>query len=195
MRILVLFILVGITMTLNVNSQPTPKSDWDSFVREFIESYFKHHPDFAVYQGRHEFDGKFPDWTPEGLKKQAMWLKDQKKAALAFAGLNEQQSFERDYLVSVTDKDLFWLETAELPYVNPTFYNLDPNVYVTRPYASLEVRLKSYVAYATGIPAATEQIKKNLRTPLPKTFVDIGRISFGGWPRIFRTMCPAFSRA
>jgi len=182
--------MIGLAMDQNVHSQPKPASNWDMFMTQFIESYFIHHPDFAVYQGRHEFDGKFPDWTPEGLKKQVSWLKEQKKAAQAFKALNNQQNFERDYLVSVVDKDLFWLETVELPYRNPTFYNLDPNVYVARPYAPLETRMKAFVAYAKGIPAATEQIRKNIRTPLPKTFVDIGRISFGGLASYYQNDVP-----
>jgi len=168
-------------------------NDWNSFVHRFIESYFVHHPDFAVYQGRHEFDGKLPDWTPEGFGKQITWLKEQRKAALAFEAesLDQQQSFEREYLISIIDKDLFWLEKAESPFRNPTFYNLDPNVYLARPYAPLETRLKAYTAYAKGIPAAAEHIKRNLRTPLPKTFVDIGRITFGGLASYYTNDVPA----
>ena len=37
---------------------------WDAFTHDFIEATFKAQPQFAVWAGRHEFDGKLPDWTP-----------------------------------------------------------------------------------------------------------------------------------
>src|SRR5574341_648473 len=188
------FLLAATFLTIqsHAQTQTLMTSDaWESFLHNFIEAYFSYHPDFAVYQGRHEFDGKFPDWTPEGFRRQSAWLKERRTAALNFkAGLSEAESFERDYLIAVIDKDLFWLEKAESPSRNPTFYNLDPTVYVSRPYASLEVRLKAYTSYAKGIPSAAEQIRKNLRTPLPRTFVDIGRITFGGLASYYQNDVP-----
>jgi len=179
-------ILSLIAMTASP-AQPEP-TDWPSFVHQFIESYFKIHPDFAVYSGRHEFDGMLPDWTPEGLKAEAAWLHMERDAASKYLGKSER--FERDYLIAVIDKDLFWLEVARSPYKNPTYYGLDPNVYIARPYAPPDVRLKAYIKYANNIPAAAEQIRKNLVTPLPKTFVDIGRITFGGLASYYENDVP-----
>jgi hypothetical protein len=39
------------------------QGEWPRFVSDFIETYFEANPQFAVYQGRHEFDGRLPDWT------------------------------------------------------------------------------------------------------------------------------------
>jgi hypothetical protein len=44
-------------------------------VNHFIEAYFVAHPDFAVDAGRHEFDGKLPDWSPAALSKEAERLR------------------------------------------------------------------------------------------------------------------------
>ena len=38
-------------------------ADWPAFVDSFIEARFKADPYFAVQAGRHEFDGKMPDWS------------------------------------------------------------------------------------------------------------------------------------
>jgi len=38
-------------------------SDWGRFVSGFLETYFQANPLFAVYQGRHDLDGRFPDWS------------------------------------------------------------------------------------------------------------------------------------
>jgi len=157
---------------------------WDAFVGAFLESTFAANPDFAVYQGRHKLDGKLPDWSPAGIQAEIERLRAERAKALAFevAALDERQRFERDYAVAVIDGRLFWLASAEWPFRNP-FYctdSLHPNVYVSREYAPLEQRLKAYTAYARAVPAAMKQIRENLRTPLPKPYVEMGRTTFGG---------------
>jgi hypothetical protein len=149
-----------------------------------LNSYFAAHPDTAVVAGRHEFDGKLPDWSAEGIKKEIARLHSERIRAAGFKddSLDERQRFERDYLIAQIDKDLFWLESAEGPFKNPKFYGdpLDPNVYVSRDYAPLDMRLRAYTNYAKAVPAAAAQIQANLRTPLPRSFVDIGHTTFGG---------------
>jgi hypothetical protein len=158
--------------------------EWDSYVNEFLEAYFVAHPEFAVHAGRHEFDGKLTDWSAAGIASEIKRLHAAKDRVAGFqdATLNERQRFERDYVASVIDGDLFWMESAEWPFRCPQFYadSIDPDVYVSREYAPLDQRLRAYTAYAKSIQIAVEQIRKNLRTPLPKTFVNIGHTTFGG---------------
>lgn len=162
----------------------TQSKDWPGYLNEFLDAYFVAHPDFAVRAGKHEFDGKLPDWSADGIKKEIQRLRAVRERLRSFkdSALDERQRFERDYVGSVVDADLFWLESAEWPYRNPQFYAdaIDPDVYVSRPYAPLEQRLRAYTNYARSVPIALEQIRKNLRTPLPKTYVNIGRTTFGG---------------
>jgi uncharacterized protein DUF885 len=168
---------------------------WDSYVNGFLEAYFVAHPDFAVRAGRHEFDGKLPDWSADGMAKEARRLHAEKDRIAGFqnSALDERQRFERDYVASVIDSDLFWLETAEWPLRCPQFYAdaIDPDVYVSREYAPLDQRLRAYTAYARAIPVAIAQIRKNLRTPLPKTFVNIGHITYGGLISFYGKDVPA----
>src|SRR5262249_52985041 len=93
------------------------------------------------------------------------------------------------------DADLFWVEVAEQPFTNPTYYTsergLDPSVYVTRPYASLEDRMKAFTQYAQNVPRAAEQIRHNLRMPMPRTFIEVGRTGFGGLASFFKKDVPA----
>src|SRR5690349_4654388 len=90
---------------------PAESRKWNAYVEAFIESYFVAHPDKAVRAGRHEFDGKLPDWSRDGLQREVARLRAERAKALSFdpATLNERQRFERDYLLAVVDRNLFWM--------------------------------------------------------------------------------------
>src|SRR6266850_701066 len=192
-----LLLPIGCKHSSRRSNQEVMKNDvksWDPYVNDFLEAYFAARPDFAVRAGRHEFDGKLPDWSAEGIANEIKRLRAEKDRVSRFKNsLNERQRLERDYLLSVINADLFWLESAEWPFRNPYFYAdaIDPDVYVSRPYAPLDQRLRAYTAYARAIPSALEQIRKNLRTPLPKTYVNIGHITFGGMVSFYEKDVPA----
>ena len=159
-------------------------TEWDAFVNEYIEGYFRANPTSAVNAGRHEFDGKLPDWSPMGLGKEIERLRSAGERAAAFdpASLDERRRFEREYLLAAAGSRLFRQETLEEPYKDPGFYfgALDPDVYVSREYAPLEQRMRAYIAYAKGVPGARLQMIANLRTPLPRTYIELGRNTFRG---------------
>jgi Bacterial protein of unknown function (DUF885) len=158
--------------------QASSGGEWRRFVSAFIETYFEANPQVAVYQGRHEFDGRLPDWTDAGLKAWMSRLHQLRDSAAAFSiDSSDSATLERDYLVAVIDRDLFWLERADLPHWNPEFYTgaLDPNVYIAREYAPLPQRMQAFTRYARNLPAALANAKTNLRTPMPKPFAEIGK--------------------
>jgi len=162
----------------------TGAAAWDDYVAALLESEFEADPPTAVRAGRHEFDGRLPDWSRAGIDNEIHRLRVQRERALRFRDedLDESRRFERDYVAARLDGNLFWLESAELPFRDPTYYSdeLDPGVYVTREYAPLADRLRAYIKYARAVPTAAEHIRANLRTPMPRTFVQVGRIAFGG---------------
>src|SRR6185369_1264807 len=82
---------------------------WDTNVEQFLKDYFDANPQFGAYQGKHEYDGKLADWSEVGLKKEISRLKGAREDALEFndKDLDDRQRFERDYLISQIDKDLF----------------------------------------------------------------------------------------
>ncbi|MGD9599397.1 MAG: DUF885 domain-containing protein [Steroidobacteraceae bacterium] len=179
-----------------VADQPavTPAAAWATERDAFIEDRLSSNPPFAVDAGRHEFDGKLPDWSKAGIADNIARLHAAREAAAKVdtAHLEPALVFERDYLLARIDRDLFWLETAELPFTNPTWYlgGLNPSVYLTRDYAPLPDRLRAYVAYAKAVPAAAAQIRENLRVPLPQTFVERAISGFGGYASFFDSDVP-----
>ena len=166
----------------------------DKAVDAFIDGYFQHNPVFAASAGKHEFDGKLPDYSPAGLKATTDWLHAQREAFAAFADdkLDEQGRFRRDYALAVIDGNLFWLEDSGFAWKNPAFYtgDLSPSMYLTRPYAPLAQRMDAFVRYQEALPRAIEQIKGNFKLPLPASYIDLGVNSFGGYASFFESDVP-----
>ena len=161
-------------------------SRWAAFRDAYVEELFRLDPGFAVYQGRHDFDGQVQDFSAAGLKRLGDFYRRSIAAARAMParGMSPQERFERDYLVTVTEGRLFWLEDADQPHTNPQWYvnaGLDPNVYVAREYADAATRAKAITAFFRRIPLAAAQIKGNLRTPMPLSFAKFGAAAFKGF--------------
>ncbi|OFX06017.1 MAG: hypothetical protein A3E78_01460 [Alphaproteobacteria bacterium RIFCSPHIGHO2_12_FULL_63_12] len=168
---------------------PAAASPWPGYMDAFLDGYFPLNPNFAVYQGKHEFDGQLPDWSEAGLTAN---IEMRRKAIADARGfddtlMSDAEKFERDYLISVMDGELFWLDEADWPHKNPAFYlgALDPSTYVTRPYADAATRMKAFIKYAEHVPAAAAQIKANLKLPLPATYLKLGQAGFGGYAEYF----------
>jgi uncharacterized protein (DUF885 family) len=163
----------------------TADAGFAKFVDGFLDGYFALDPAFAVYQGRHDFDGRLPDWSAAGLKRGAAFLKASIAKARGFkdAALTPDQRFERDYLIKVAEGRLFWLEDADQPHRNPAYYiggGLDPNVYIARNYADKPTRMRAFIRFAKAVPAAAAQIRANLKMPMPASFIDFGKAGFAG---------------
>jgi len=164
---------------------PSPASAaWLRQTNSFIEEYMLARPSFAAQAGRHEFDGQLPDLSGHGIKREIARLHDQRDQVSAVdpKTLEPRERFDRAYLLAVLDKDLFWIEKTQFPFSNPAWYldQIDPDVYLSRNYAPLNVRMKAYIKYARGIPRVATVIKENLKSPLPKTYVELGIAQFGG---------------
>jgi uncharacterized protein (DUF885 family) len=177
-------LLAGAACIVLAACNPAPQqSDWKDFVQQTVDRYFELNPDFAVYQGDHHFDGRLPDWSAAGLKAQENFLHQTIADAQRYKNLDKADAFERDYLVHVAEGQLFFLEDADQPHRNPAFYtgSLDPNVYVSRDYADKPTRMKALTAFFNQIPSRAQEIRANLRTPLPATFVKYGIAAFDGF--------------
>ena len=171
---------------------------WDAFVTRQIEEHLVAHPQFAVVSGRHEFDGQLPDWSRAGIEAEIARMHAVKDAALAFADdqLTDEQKYQREYMVSRIDMELFWSEKARWPFRNPQNYlgwmsdSLDPSVYIALDYASPEERMTAFVKYLSNLPEAAAQIRENLEMPMPLTWLQLGIDSFGGYADYFENDVP-----
>lgn len=178
---------------------PASVEGWDKFVTRHMESYLSAHPQFAVLQGRHEYDGQLPDWSRAGIEAEVARLHRVRDEAMSFPDdqMSAQQRYQREYVVSRIDQDLFWVEKAQWPFRNPQFYfgwlgdSLDPGIYITLDYAPKQERLRAFTRYLRNVPIAIKQIRENLAMPMPKPWVQLGIDSFGGYAAYFRDDVPA----
>ena len=116
---------------------PSPASQaWLKLANAFIEDYMLAQPAFAVHSGRHEFDGRLPDLSAHGIKREIARLHDARDqiAAVDAGTLQARRRFDREYLLAVVDKDLFWIEKTQFPFTNPGWYldQIDPDIYLSR---------------------------------------------------------------
>ena len=202
-------VLAGLLLLAGCGQAPPPATSakkppsqasqqWTTIANGFVEDYLRDQPFFAAQSGRHEFDGQLPDLSAHGLKRQISRLHDARTqiAAVDPAPLEAPERFDREYLLAVIDKDLFWLEKARYPYTNPYWYiaNVDPDMYLSRNYAPLETRMKAYIKYAQAIPKMATDIQANLQGPLPKTYVELGIADFGGFADFYtKDVTPVFA--
>ncbi len=161
-----------------------PNAAWQAQVDAFIAGYFQRYPTEAASAGKHEYDGKLPDWSADALKETIAWLHAQRDGFAAFTDdkLDATQHFQREYVLAVIDKELFWLEDSGFAQHNPAFYAgaVSPSMYLTRDYAPLSQRMAAFVTYEDNLPVAAAQIRANLQTPLAASYIDYGVGVFGG---------------
>jgi len=186
MRRAVLAMLAGTALLGAAPVQKLASGGWDAFRDARVEQLFVLDPSFAVYQGRHDQDGRLADWSQAGLKRaQDFYRRTIAEAeAMPAASLSQQARFERDYMVQVLKGRLFWMTEADQPHRNPAWYigaGLDPNVYVARNYAPPTTRARALTRFFRAVPAAAANIRANLKTPMPASFVDYGGKGFAGF--------------
>jgi len=157
---------------------------WAALVDRYVEGYLEAHPTFAAGAGRHDFDGRLPDWSAAGLATEARRLERARSEVLSFdpRGLDDGAHFEREALLAHLDGERFWLVEASSPAENPLYYSapLDPNLYLSRDYAPAPERLRAYLGYARAVPRAAAEIRESLRPPLALPMAELARATFGG---------------
>lgn len=170
--------------------EEAPKS-WETFAATTVAEYYERNPETAVDAGLHEYDGQMEDYSKESLQAYGEWLTQVVAEASAYADLEGIEAFERDYLLTEINGQLFWLRESDYPSKNPRYYtNFYVSVYVDRDYAPLEERLRAYTQYISQVPARLATMRENLQPPLPAPFLEISHGILSGFAGYLETTVP-----
>lgn len=166
-------------MPAHAQTPPTPASPepigadamFDSFAREFLDSYLELNPVRATELGDHRFDGRWPALGEEGEKKQRELIKRTRAALDAIPSKDLDAQHRVDAAILRNQLDLWTFTLDELrPYeTDPMWFTgligdgLDP--LVTRDFAPIKERMTSLGARLGGVPTVVAAAKSSLKRP------------------------------
>lgn len=148
---------------------------------EFIENYLMGHPTVAVAQGYHQFDGKLPDFSKEGIDKEATHLNEflAKFESLDTTKLSQNNLIDYYLLLSQVKNSLHKynvLHIAERPLTYLGVIDLTP--YVKRNYASIDQRAKAVIHFEKQLPNFLVTAKQNMTSINYKEEVELSIDAF-----------------
>jgi uncharacterized protein (DUF885 family) len=188
-----LIIVAGACTRSAQEAVTSPAVPWAEFANATIAEYYRRNPETAVNAGLHEYDGQMSDMSIDANAEYVRWLRQTRGTVQAYGKLDGIDAFERDYLLSAIDGEIFDNATSGFMRNNPIFYanRIGTSVYTDREYAPLEVRLAAYTRYISQLPAFLKTMQTNLQTPLPAPYLQIGYGILSGYARYLRDTVPA----
>ena len=142
-------------------------------IKDFTTGYYEINPDTAVNNGLHEYDGRVPDYSAEGIQKSIGWYREMHDRVkdIDDSKLNDKEWLYKQQLEVVVDTSLFYLEDMKVMENNAWYgyYALDPDIYLSRAYAPLEIRMSAFINHVNGMASSVPGIKNNLK-PMPSTY-------------------------
>jgi uncharacterized protein (DUF885 family) len=161
----------------------------DPIEADVASALFDIAPTWAVQLGRHDFDGRLPDYSRAATGPWAARARSllDRLAAIDDAVLAPDRRVDRFLLRLALEGNLFDLEEARKLDTNPMTYlsvlSLSP--YITREYAPLETRMEAVARLLRAAPGLLATGRQRLQGPLPKPFVEL-TVSIGrGLPSHF----------
>jgi uncharacterized protein (DUF885 family) len=151
----------------------------DAYLRAYCDTY----PHVAVWLGFHEYDGRLPDLSRQGLKARRAdlrrFLSDLERIDPtdldAQAWLDYQVVRHEALFEAFAIEDWRRLERDPIPYLE----TLDVGNYILRNYAPLEVRARALLAHLRGVPAVLSAMRENLIHPMRPAVGVAARIGKG----------------
>jgi hypothetical protein len=168
------------------------KQPWAEFAATVIDDYYARNPETAVDAGLHQYDGQMSDLSMAAVEEYAAWLDTVLAETAGYDDLEGIEAFERDYLSTALEGELFWIRESGFLTSNPLAYAgaIGISVYVDREYAPLEQRLKAYTQYMKQLPGMLQQMQQNLQPPLPAPYVEMGYRVLSGLVEYLSTTVP-----
>jgi len=149
---------------------------FDQLVETAFAALWALDPVAAVYLGKHEYDGKVPDWSADTVADHLADLDQVSTELVALDDLHEDHDIDRELLVAQIEKTRFeWmvLRNAER---NPMdwVYLLDPDLYMKRRFAPEADRAAIVERLLDSADAVLALARDRLDPVLARTIVEWG---------------------
>jgi uncharacterized protein (DUF885 family) len=176
-----LVVLTTVFVSCRDNGKTTSNAKGDTefqqLSEEFITGYLAWRPEFSVFWGFHEFDGKTSDLSKASLESELSRLKkyDQILNEFDTSSLSPRMYYDFRILQCGIKNEIFYFDGMESYTKNPMTYAgiLDVSIYIKRNFAPLEERLESIINIENAAPTFFSVAKSNLVDSLAKPFIDI----------------------
>lgn len=140
--------------------------------------------------GLHEYDGKVPAYSADGIGQRIERLKGAQQTLQGLTVPPDAHDLALDLALvrSMVDGALFQLVDWDAWHKNPLFYSgiFAVNDYLDRDYAPLEERARQLLAHEEAALLEVGQVLPNLVSPLPKPFVETAITVFSGYAEYLR---------
>jgi uncharacterized protein (DUF885 family) len=165
-------------------------SEIEVLEREIAEALFEFQPTFAVGLGRHEYDGRLPDYSREATEAWGAHADALagRHGAIDATTLTPDRQVDHFLLRLVLDGARFDLREAQKLERNPMSYlsPLSLTPYLAREYAPAPARVEAIAHLLEGVPRMLDAARRRLVSPLPRPFVELALAIGGGLPAHFR---------
>lgn len=152
---------------------------FNAISEEFVEVFMRHHPVQATRVGLHDYDGRMPDDSPDGLHERAEWLRDIEERLIAGVPWRELPTEQRvDFALfrSRLAMQRAQLEEMKLHERNPVMFAETAlnamYLLMARDFAPLEERKEPLLERMMKIPEYLEGARQNLKN-VPETYMRV----------------------
>jgi hypothetical protein len=200
-----LILLTTVLVTLLISCRENPKSikpysgdaAFQKLSDEFLDGYLDWRPQYAVYPGLHEYDGKITDFSKHSIDSELIRLKtcEQIFSLIDSASLSPEMYYDLLILQGALRNEIFNFEEIQVFKYNPLVYfdpgpviddflAIDLSLYINRNFAPFKERIKSIVSLEKEIPVIVTYVKSNLADSLAEPYINAiietvkGSISF-----------------
>lgn len=179
-------------------------SRWNALANAyFSQVYFVFSPTNGSYAGLHQYDRLLEDYSKAGIDREVESYQRFEKRVEDFnpAGLTQEESADREIVLSNIRGTLLELESVRPWEKNPDFYSsglaesgggITQSAYVimNRKYAPANTRLRYLVAREKLMPGVLQDARQNLKNP-PRIFTEIALEQIPGDISFFKNDVPA----
>jgi uncharacterized protein (DUF885 family) len=168
------------TSTLTSDDAPEHFSDLAFQVSDHLHHF---EPAEAISLGLHDLDGTLPDRSPAALGQITAQLDKDRQRLIAAEPATPREQAERDVLLQEVRKALFRIVDLDAFHTNPMTYSgaINLDAYIIRDYAPLVDRAGAVIKLCTALPAYLAQARSNLKTPIPRPWIDTALLQTRGY--------------